>query len=354
MPLPSDVVLVLSPRAGRARKTVGRIQAALEREGLTVRAVLDVQDARGLDRWLGLPGDKQPLIVAAGGDGTVSTVANQVAGAGAPMGILPLGTSNDVARSLAIPMRLPRAAALLRTGTAVAIDAGRVEFADGTARYFLHAAAGLNVTFARMATRASLRQRLGRLSYLVSAVAALRERRPFTCTLALPGRERSFQLLHLSVVNAPVFGGFLNLRLEGSDLHDRRLDVLAIEQRDALRLFLAGAALLLGRTPRIGGIHLYHVPRFSVRVDEPLALTLDGELAGRLPALFTLAPGAVQVVVPGARVKPRWDPRTPCGRQLCVRSAGRQARLVRRRIAIRVARLLWAAGRAGGPGGPRS
>ncbi|HVC81788.1 MAG TPA: YegS/Rv2252/BmrU family lipid kinase [Chloroflexota bacterium] len=299
MPLPSEVVLVLSPRAGRAQKAVDRIQAALEREGLTVKAVLDVRDSPGLDRWIPLPEDERPLIVAAGGDGTVGTVANQVAGTGALMGILPLGTSNDVARSLAIPMRLPRAAALLRTGTAATIEAGRVEFGDGTARYFLHAAAaGLNVTFARMATRASLRKRLGRLSYLVSAVAALRERRSFTCTLALPGRERSFQLLHLSVVNAPVFGGFLNLRLEGSDLQDRRLDVLAIEQGDSLRLFLAGAALLLGRTPRIGGIHLYHVPCFSVRVDEPLMLTLDGELASRLPAVFTLAPDAIRVVAP--------------------------------------------------------
>jgi diacylglycerol kinase family enzyme len=76
------------------------------------------------------------------------------------------------------------------------------------------------------------------------------------------------------------------------------LDVLAIEHGDPLRLFLAGAVLLLGWTPRIGGIHLYHVPRFSVRVDEPLMLTLDGELAGRLPAVFTLASGAIQVVVP--------------------------------------------------------
>ncbi|HEY8285064.1 MAG TPA: YegS/Rv2252/BmrU family lipid kinase [Chloroflexota bacterium] len=301
MPLPGEVVLVLSPRAGRARRAMDRMHAALAREGLRVKAVLDVQDSRLLDHWIGLPEGERPLIVAAGGDGTVGAVANQVARAGAVMGILPLGTSNDVARSLAIPMRIESAVALLGRGTVTAIEAGRVEFADGTCRYFLHAAAaGLNVAFARMATRASLRKRLGRLSYLVSAVAALGERRPFTCVLELPGHERSFQLLHLSVINAPVFGGFLNLRLAESDLHDRRLDVLAIEHGDSLRLFLAGAALLLGWTPRIGGIHLYHVPRLTVRVDEPLIFTLDGELAGRLPATFTLVPEAIRVVVPHA------------------------------------------------------
>src|SRR5262249_4035955 len=118
--------------------------------------------------------------------------------------ILPLGTSNDVARSLAIPMNLERAIALLRTGRATRMDAGHVRFERGGSRYFAHAAAaGINATFSRMAGRASLRRRLGRLSYLVSAVVAWRSRRPFACRLVLPHREVSLRLLHLSVINAP-------------------------------------------------------------------------------------------------------------------------------------------------------
>jgi diacylglycerol kinase family enzyme len=105
-------------------------------------------------------------------------------------------------------------------------------------------------------------------------------------------------LLHLSVINAPVFGGILSLRLSGSAIDDRRLDVLAIEASSPLRLLPAVAALLLWRTPRVGGIHLYHVPNLTVRVDEPLPLSLDGELAGSLPGSFTPAVGALRIITP--------------------------------------------------------
>ncbi|MGH2343755.1 MAG: diacylglycerol/lipid kinase family protein, partial [Chloroflexota bacterium] len=251
------------------------------------------------DEWLALPEHERPLIVAAGGDGTVGTVADRTAHAGAILGILPLGTSNDVARSLAIPMRIEAAAALLRHGRVATVDAGYVRFADGSSRYFVHAAAtGLNVTFSRMAGRASLRRRLGRLNYLFSAVVAWRSRHSFACELLVPDREVPLRLLHLSVINAPIFGGFLRLRLSGSEIDNRRLAVLAIEAGSSFRLLLAGLALLLRRTPRVGGIHLYHVPRLSVRSAEPLPLSLDGEVRGNLPGSFEIAVGALRMVTP--------------------------------------------------------
>jgi diacylglycerol kinase (ATP) len=299
MALPRRVVLVLNTRGGRARRAAPRVRAALARQGLTIQAVLAIEDVGQLADWVTLPDGERPLIIAAGGDGTVGTVANYLAGTGAVLGILPLGTSNDVARSLAIPMNLERAAALLRTGRVTSVEAGLVRFETGERRYFVHAAAaGLNATFSRMAGRASLRRRLGRLSYLVSAVVAWRSRRPFVCTLVLPHRKVTLRLLHLSVINAPVFGGILNLRLNGSAFGDRRLDVLAIEANSPFRLLPAMAALLLWRTPRVGGVHLYHVSSLTIRVDEPLPLSLDGELAGSLPGTFTPAVGALNVVTP--------------------------------------------------------
>ncbi len=297
--LPRRVVLVLNARGGGARRAAPRVSAALARVGLTIQTTLAIEDVGQLADWVVLPDDERPLIIAAGGDGTVSAVANYTAGTAAIMGILPLGTSNDVARSLDIPMNVERAASLLRTGRVTDVEAGRVRFESGGSRYFVHAAAaGINVTFSRMAGRASLRRRLGRLSYPVSAVVAWRSRRPFTCTLVLPHREVTLRLLHLSVINAPVFGGFLSLRLSGSAIDDRKLDVLAIEAGSPFRLLSAVAALLLWRTPRVGGIHLYHVSSLSVRVDEALPLSLDGELTGSLPGVFTPAMGALRIVTP--------------------------------------------------------
>jgi diacylglycerol kinase (ATP) len=184
-PLPRRVVLVFNARGGRARGAMPRVRAALAHEGLTVQAILDIKEVKQLEDWVALPDDERPLIIAAGGDGTVSAVANYTASTAAVMGILPLGTSNDVARSLAIPIHIERAAALFRSGRVTDVEAGRVCFETGGTRYFVHAAAaGLNVTFSRVAGRASLRRRLGRLNYLVSAVVAWRSRRPFTCPTA--------------------------------------------------------------------------------------------------------------------------------------------------------------------------
>ena len=117
------------------------------------------------------------LIVAAGGDGTVGAVANFLAYTGAIMGIIPLGTSNDVARSLRLPIRVEDAVHALATGKVATVDLGTFFAENEPPRYFAHAAAmGIDVKFAKLATQVTLRRRLGRFTYAVAAVLALRDR----------------------------------------------------------------------------------------------------------------------------------------------------------------------------------
>ncbi len=103
-------------------------------------------------------------------------------------------------------------------------------------------------------------------------------------------------LLHLSIINAPVFGGPLGLRLAGSSVDDRRLDVLAIEDAPLPRLLATMIPVLFMARPRVGGVRLYHVRRLHVHVEQPLDVGLDGEVAGRLPSDFALAPESLRVV----------------------------------------------------------
>jgi len=154
------------------------------------------------------------------------------------------------------------------------------------------------VEFARLATRGSVRKRLGRLTYLVASVAALRHRRPLTCIVRVGDREISLCLLHLSVMNAPTFGGGLGFRLRGGSIDDRRIDVLAIEHLSLPRLLLALLALAVGKHGSAWGVHVYRVPEVEVAAEERLEVTLDGEIVGHLPATFTLAPEALSVVTP--------------------------------------------------------
>jgi undecaprenyl-diphosphatase len=300
-PLPFDeAILVFSPHAGRAARGLRRARKALEHVGIRVAQQLPVYHVERLRDLLADRPHDRLLVVAAGGDGTVGAVADVVAGTDAVLGVIPLGTSNDFARSVGIHSSPERAVRLFRRGRVSTIDLGRIESSDGRSRHFVHAAtAGLNVSFARLATQASFRRRLGRLTYAAAAAVALRDRRPFRCELVVDGDAEELELTHLSVINAPVFGGFLGMRLRNSSLHDRLLDVLAVENH-ALRRVVARAALkaLLRARGEVPGVRAYHVHRMDVRSEQQLDVALDGEVRGRLPASFVVVGEGLRVVTP--------------------------------------------------------
>jgi len=188
----APVVLVVSPHAGQAASEVTPAQA-LAAAGVTVGEQILVSD---LD-------DHHPLgaqwrargyhaVVAAGGDGTIGTVATQIVGSGLPLGILPFGTSNDTARAVGIPLDLDAASVVVAQGIPTPITVGHmVPLPHGGSRalthtvvpaqgkVFLHVLTlGLNVAFARLATDVAQRQRWGKLTYAAAAIEALTKFEP--------------------------------------------------------------------------------------------------------------------------------------------------------------------------------
>jgi diacylglycerol kinase family enzyme len=157
---------------------------------------------------------------------------------------------------------------------------------------------GLNVDFAKLATRASVRARVRRLTYLVSAAYALRERASCTCSLRHDGGVDELRLLQLSVISAPVIGGTLELNVNGPDKDGHQLDVLAVEDAPARKILKAGLFLLLGARQPAAGIRAMQVGRLEVDSEHPLGLALDGELDGSLPGQFEVVARALRVIVP--------------------------------------------------------
>jgi undecaprenyl-diphosphatase len=291
-----DALLVVSPHAGSSRH-LAHAKKLIKQRGVHVRAELDVSELGRL-RELLATADAPQLVIAAGGDGTVGAVAGCLAGGEHALAILPLGTSNDYARSLEIPMNVRLASMLLASGRVRKVDVGRVVETDGTAKYFVHAAtAGVNVNFAKLATRASVRARLGRLTYLVAAVYAMREREPVSCVLEQDGDSEQLDLLQLSVVNAPIVGGALEVSIEESRPDDHRLAVIAVEDVAPPRLLLAGLFLLLRVRRPLAGVRTLVIERLGVSSAAPTPLALDGEVGAGLPGRFEAVPDGLRVLV---------------------------------------------------------
>lgn len=339
MPAPrGPVALVYSAHAGSARGA--RPQALLEAVGVSVGLALPVADLDGagaLGRAWRAAGCV--AVVAAGGDGTVGAVARHAAEADLPLGVLPLGTANDIARAFRIPMAPAAAARVIANGALRWLDAGEVVPlpGDGNASgdYFLHAMTlGLNVEFARRATNVARRQIWGKLTYIISAVESLEYLRAVPVTLrfrGMPGQPEGNSVVVetattlLMAVNLPVIGGRLGLRLAGIHHDDHLLDLIVVEAPEpagagaalvAALDALAGAARLLGGAPdgvadggaqaawypagvALPGARWYRARSAEISTAEPVDLTLDGELRGRTPALARVAPRGVWMIAPG-------------------------------------------------------
>jgi YegS/Rv2252/BmrU family lipid kinase len=296
--LPKEIVIVFSPHAGRS-PGLAVARRAIDRLGLSVIAELQIDDVQTLPDLMHRPDGEPRLVVAAGGDGTVGTLADALANSDGILGVLPLGTSNDFARSLGIPVDPEHAVDLLAKGKISTIDLGRLVTPGERPRHFVHAATiGLNVNFAKLATRASIRARLGRLTYVAAALTALRERPTFECDLLYGERSEHLTLSQLSVINAPIFGGALGMRVGGVNLDDRLLDVLAFEALPLHRIALAALFLLLHIDREVRGVHALHLSHLKVDSDQPLDVALDGEVAGTVPGDFEVAGEALRVVTP--------------------------------------------------------
>jgi YegS/Rv2252/BmrU family lipid kinase len=299
--VPRQAVLLISPNSGSADE-LDKAREALIASGIDVLAEIPVDKAAQLREYLDRPDSDRPLIIAGGGDGTIGAAADEIADTRAVLAILPLGTSNDVARSLGIPADPVKAAGLIADGVVRAIDLGHLLVPDQRPRNFVHAATvGFNVQFAQLATSSSLRRRFGRLTYAVAAARAMREHEPFECELSYDGTTARVQLAQLSIINAPVFGGALDLRVPGARLDDRSLVVIAIEPGHPVRLMFGALVAGVARRREATGIRAVRTKELHVHVDRPLDVALDGEITASLPADFEVAAQALHVVTPRLR-----------------------------------------------------
>jgi YegS/Rv2252/BmrU family lipid kinase len=292
-----NVFVVLNPKSGSCDR--GEARGALERHFSVVGVACRVHETGHDDRLIDLVRDAVrggcDLVVAAGGDGTVSAVADGLIGTETPLGIVPLGTANVLARELGIPVDLEGACQLLAGDHALTkIDAMEL----GGKYYFTQVGVGIDAMMIRDTTREHKR-RFGRVAYLWTAVTRLVGFQPRRFQLRIDGtvsRPRASQVLvaNSGILGQPPFRWGPDIRPD-----DGRLDVCVIRARTVLDYLVLGWHVLLGqhrRDPNVG----YRVAEQAVEIatNAPMPVQADGEIVGETPVTVKAVPGAVRVIVP--------------------------------------------------------
>ena len=305
---PQRPLVIVNPRAGgglneaRWAKLVGPLTAGLgpfDAAFTTAggHAVLLAHEAAVAGRR---------LIVALGGDGTISEAANGIlaAGAGATteLGIIPRGTGGDFRRMLQLSQTLAEAARHVREKPAHAIDVGRVTFTahDGSPalRYFVNVASfGFSSAVASKANASSKRLG-GKLAFLGATLRTLATYDNSDVWLGIDGApQQRRRVLMAAVGNGRFFGGGMKI-CPSATLDSGRLDLVVVGD--------LGRMEVLAKVGRIyGGSHLtlndvrndsiMRLQATPVEASAMIPLELDGETPGRLPALFEVVPGALRV-----------------------------------------------------------
>jgi len=253
------------------------------------------------------------LIVACGGDGTISEVANGILNSGkdVELGILPSGTGGDFRRSLAIPSQPREAARILRTGKTRRIDVGRITFIDGqgreAVRYFLGVAScGIGTKVIERVKEgapdwlpSSTPEWLGgRVSFGASLLQTAMSSQATRIIVQLDDRhERQLSVVSFCVANARYFGGGMKIA-PGAKLQDGKFDVICVGDLSALKLLTSAPRVYLGSHLSMSEVSHALAAKVHVRAatrNEEVSLEIDGELPGKLPATFQIIPEALRI-----------------------------------------------------------
>lgn len=291
------VFVILNPVSGSCspddvRQALGRhfikggptLEVHETSEGEDVAATARAAVERGFD-----------VVVAAGGDGTVSTVADGMVGTSARLGIIPLGTTNVLARELAIPLVLEDACRLLAGSNATAaIDTMRV----GDGHYFTQIGVGVDSLMIRDTTTESKR-RFGSLAYLWTAAVRLAGFQPRRFSISADGRQVRPRALQVLVANSGALGTS-GLRW-GPDIRvdDGRIDVCIVRARTLLNYVSVAWSMVRGRQREEPNIRYLTAERVvAIHSDRTLPVQADGEVVGETPVEIQVEPRALRIVVP--------------------------------------------------------
>lgn len=236
--------------------------------------------------------DSVDLVILGGGDGTISSAITSLYQHGLPLAILPLGTANDLARSLGIPEDLEQACRIVLGNHRARVDLGEVN-----GHLFFNAAnIGLGVRVTHSLTRDDKR-RWGVLSYVMALVNAYRDNQPFRARVVVDGRSSALHSMQIAVGNGRYYGGGTVIDQEAS-IDEGLLHLYSLPPQSFGELLALAPVLREGRQRQVERAFTASGRRIELSCSRELEIDADGEPVTRTPAVFRVIPGALEVLLP--------------------------------------------------------
>lgn len=235
---------------------------------------------------------KQPdLVILGGGDGTISSLVDLLVGQDVILGVLPLGTANSFARTLGIPLDIPGAVEVLRTGAPKRIDLGMI---DGD--YFANCAAlGISPQIARTIPH-GLKKVLGKIGYLGWAAWQFASFRPFTLIVGEGDTAERLRVVEVRISNGPFHGG--TELVDAAAVDSGEIVVQAVVGRVRSRLVRNWVASFFRLDARHEDTRDFRGKSMRIDTVPRMPISIDGEVLATTPVTAKVAAGVIEVMAP--------------------------------------------------------
>lgn len=284
-------LMLVNPNARRGSEAIEPVIERLAQGGVdAVVERFDTPDEVSAD--IARRRHEADLVIVCGGDGTINSAARGILETGLPMGIMPMGTANDLARTLSIPNGLLQAADVIIAGNTRRVDLGEVNGHP----FFNVASMGLSVDLARGLTPEAKR-RWGKLGYALAALkVATRAKRFRAEIISDTGRER-VKTLQIAVGNGVHYGGGTMIHADAT-IEDGHLDLYSLELKNVWKFGLMLGAFRRGEHGAWDEVRTAKSTEFDIRTETTMPINTDGDLVTQTPAHFLIRPNAISVFAP--------------------------------------------------------
>lgn len=287
----SKALLIINP--GSRLGSEAALDEGLDRlliAGIQVEQLVSTSPAESCDAVNNCR-NKIDLVIIGGGDGTISSMAKILYECQLPMAILPLGTANDLARSLGVATSLEDAFSAIINNQRQRIDLGCVN-----GHFFFNVAhMGLGVKVTEELSY-EIKQQWGVFGYLKALFTALAHPDQFTGKVTMNGRSRRIRSMHLAVGNGRYYGGG-NIVSEETYINDGHLSLYSLKPQSFWRLLLLAPFLRGGRQQGKQRVFTASAREINIRTHHKMAIHADGEPISHTPACFESYPAALEAII---------------------------------------------------------